>query len=101
MLLQVKDRVILRESGFRTGLFRSHRLINKKYLTQYIQKDGFRGVCQARTGDARDRCAIFWKLKLFSLVHEDNIEFKEFGAILNSKGRLGTRSTSSNPICFC
>ena len=31
-------------------------------------------------------------------MHEDNIEFKEFGAILNSKGRLWMRSTSSNPI---
>nr|GEW49468.1 carbon catabolite repressor protein 4 homolog 5 isoform X2 [Tanacetum cinerariifolium] len=48
-------------------------------LNRILHKDGFRGVYQARTGDARDGCAIFWKHKLFSLVNEDNIEFKEFG----------------------
>ncbi|MFS7962679.1 putative poly(A)-specific ribonuclease [Helianthus anomalus] len=44
-----------------------------------LYNDGFSGVYQARTGEARDGCAIFWKDELFSLVHEDNIEFKRFG----------------------
>ncbi|XP_076925803.1 carbon catabolite repressor protein 4 homolog 5-like [Bidens hawaiensis] len=44
-----------------------------------LHKDGFRGVYQPRTGEARDGCAIFWKDELFSLVHEDNIEFTRFG----------------------
>lgn len=48
-------------------------------LNRVLQKDGFRGVYQARTGEAHDGCAIFWKDELFSLVHEDNIEFKQFG----------------------
>lgn len=48
-------------------------------LNRILQKDGFRGVHQARTGEARDGCAIFWKDALFSLLHEDNIEFKRFG----------------------
>ncbi|KAI3515817.1 hypothetical protein L1887_14722 [Cichorium endivia] len=48
-------------------------------LNRTLQKDGFKGVYQARTGDARDGCAIFWKDEMFTLVHEDNIEFKHFG----------------------
>ncbi|KAJ9550416.1 hypothetical protein OSB04_014461 [Centaurea solstitialis] len=48
-------------------------------LNRILQKDGFKGIYQARTGEARDGCAIFWKDALFSLLHEDNIEFKRFG----------------------
>ncbi|KAM0044113.1 putative poly(A)-specific ribonuclease [Helianthus debilis subsp. tardiflorus] len=48
-------------------------------LSKLLYNDGFSGVYQARTGEARDGCAIFWKDELFSLVHEDNIEFKRFG----------------------
>lgn len=48
-------------------------------LNRILQKDGFRGVYQARTGDACDGCAIFWKDELFSLLQEDKIEFKRFG----------------------
>ncbi|KAK9075597.1 hypothetical protein SSX86_003923 [Deinandra increscens subsp. villosa] len=48
-------------------------------LNRMLHRDGFRGVYQARTGEALDGCAIFWKDELFSLVHEDNIEFKRFG----------------------
>ncbi|KAK1407962.1 hypothetical protein QVD17_39590 [Tagetes erecta] len=48
-------------------------------LSKRLRKDGFKGVYQARTGEAHDGCAIFWKDELFTLVHEDNIEFKRFG----------------------
>ncbi|CAI9297745.1 unnamed protein product [Lactuca saligna] len=48
-------------------------------LNTTLQKDGFKGVYQARTGEARDGCGIFWKDEMFSLMHEENIEFKNFG----------------------
>ncbi|KAM7479710.1 hypothetical protein LguiA_027923 [Lonicera macranthoides] len=48
-------------------------------LYKLLRKYGFRGVYQARTGEARDGCAIFWKDELFSLLHQENIEFKRFG----------------------
>ncbi|XP_015583408.2 carbon catabolite repressor protein 4 homolog 5 [Ricinus communis] len=44
-----------------------------------LQEDSFRGVYKARTGEACDGCAIFWKDTLFSLLHEENIEFQSFG----------------------
>ncbi|GAV82679.1 Exo_endo_phos domain-containing protein [Cephalotus follicularis] len=48
-------------------------------LGDLLQKDGFKGVYKARTGEAYDGCAIFWKDKLFTLLHQENIEFKSFG----------------------
>ncbi|KAF3438555.1 hypothetical protein FNV43_RR21318 [Rhamnella rubrinervis] len=48
-------------------------------LENLFQKDGFAGVYKARTGEADDGCAIFWKKKLFTLLHQENIEFQSFG----------------------
>ncbi|XP_010036884.2 carbon catabolite repressor protein 4 homolog 5 [Eucalyptus grandis] len=48
-------------------------------LADLLKKDGFGGVYKARTGEANDGCAIFWKDDRFTLVHQDNIEFKTFG----------------------
>ncbi|KAH0975939.1 hypothetical protein GBA52_017838 [Prunus armeniaca] len=48
-------------------------------LAHLFQKDGFEGVYKARTGDASDGCAIFWKKEMFSLLHQENIEFQSFG----------------------
>lgn len=47
-------------------------------LVNILQKDGFSGVYQARTGEACDGCAIFWKTELFTILHIENIEFKKF-----------------------
>ncbi|XP_012093001.1 carbon catabolite repressor protein 4 homolog 5 isoform X2 [Jatropha curcas] len=44
-----------------------------------LQNDGFRGLYKARTGEAYDGCAIFWRDTLFTLLHEENIEFQNFG----------------------
>ncbi|PON94493.1 Endonuclease/exonuclease/phosphatase [Trema orientale] len=44
-----------------------------------FQKDGFKGVYKGRTGEAYDGCAIFWKEELFTLLHQENIEFQNFG----------------------
>ncbi|XP_056170642.1 carbon catabolite repressor protein 4 homolog 5 isoform X3 [Syzygium oleosum] len=48
-------------------------------LADLLKKDGFGGVYKARTGEANDGCAIFWKDDRLTLVHQDNIEFKTFG----------------------
>uniref|UniRef100_A0A5B6YJW6 Endonuclease/exonuclease/phosphatase domain-containing protein n=1 Tax=Davidia involucrata TaxID=16924 RepID=A0A5B6YJW6_DAVIN len=48
-------------------------------LDNLLQKDGFRGVYLARTGEASDGCAIFWKNELFTFLHQENIEFQRFG----------------------
>lgn len=48
-------------------------------LDDLLQKDGFRGVFKGRTGEACDGCAIFWKDKLFTLLYQENIEFRSFG----------------------
>ncbi|XP_055826081.1 carbon catabolite repressor protein 4 homolog 5 isoform X2 [Solanum dulcamara] len=47
-------------------------------LDHLLQKEGFKGVYQARTGDACDGCAIFWNSKLFDIMHEESIEFQNF-----------------------
>ncbi|CAK9147727.1 unnamed protein product [Ilex paraguariensis] len=48
-------------------------------LDNLLQKDGFRGVYLARTGEACDGCAIFWKNDLFTLLHQENIKFEMYG----------------------
>lgn len=48
-------------------------------LRGLFRKDGFKGVYKPRTGEADDGFAIFWKEELFTLLHEENIEFKSFG----------------------
>ncbi|XP_021292159.1 carbon catabolite repressor protein 4 homolog 5 isoform X2 [Herrania umbratica] len=50
-----------------------------KDLDDLLQKDGFKGVYKARTGDGCDGCALFWKDKIFTLLQEENIEFQDFG----------------------
>ncbi|KAJ1405700.1 Endonuclease/exonuclease/phosphatase [Sesbania bispinosa] len=48
-------------------------------LDDLFQNNGFKGVYKARTGEARDGCAVFWKDKLFNLLHQEDIEFQRFG----------------------
>lgn len=48
-------------------------------LSISLQKDGFKGVHKARTGEACDGCSIFWKDEVFTLLHHEFIEFKSFG----------------------
>ncbi|CAA6665393.1 unnamed protein product [Spirodela intermedia] len=48
-------------------------------LASLLNKDGYVGVYQVRTGDASDGCAMFWKEEQFNLLHEENIQFQEFG----------------------
>ncbi|KAF5957773.1 hypothetical protein HYC85_004998 [Camellia sinensis] len=48
-------------------------------LDNPLQKAGFKGIYQARTGEACDGCAIFWKSELFTILHQENMEFQSFG----------------------
>ncbi|XVF09616.1 hypothetical protein REPUB_Repub07fG0109200 [Reevesia pubescens] len=48
-------------------------------LDDLLHKDGFKGVYKVRTGGAYDGCALFWKDKKFTLLHEENVEFQDFG----------------------
>ncbi|XP_022885605.1 carbon catabolite repressor protein 4 homolog 5 [Olea europaea var. sylvestris] len=48
-------------------------------LNDLLGKDGFKGVHKARAGETCDGCAIFWKNELFTLLHEETIEFQRFG----------------------
>uniref|UniRef100_A0A7N0VH61 Endonuclease/exonuclease/phosphatase domain-containing protein n=1 Tax=Kalanchoe fedtschenkoi TaxID=63787 RepID=A0A7N0VH61_KALFE len=47
-------------------------------LNYILQEDGFKGIYKGRTGEACDGCAIFWRHDLFTLLHQENIEFKMF-----------------------
>ncbi|XP_073052764.1 carbon catabolite repressor protein 4 homolog 5 [Primulina eburnea] len=48
-------------------------------LNDLFGKNGFKGVHKARTGEACDGCAIFWKTEHFTLLHEESIDFQRFG----------------------
>ncbi|KAL9260201.1 Carbon catabolite repressor protein 4 homolog 5-like protein [Drosera capensis] len=48
-------------------------------LDNALQEDGFFGAFKARTGDACDGCAIFWKKERFTLLHEEHLEFRHYG----------------------
>ncbi|KAI8542942.1 hypothetical protein RHMOL_Rhmol08G0179400 [Rhododendron molle] len=78
-------------------------------IDNLLQKDGFRGVYQARTGEARDGCAIFWKNELYTLLHQESIEFQMFG-LRNNVAQLcvlkmtqdqssSTLDTKASPAC--
>ncbi|KAF7136366.1 hypothetical protein RHSIM_Rhsim08G0135000 [Rhododendron simsii] len=48
-------------------------------IDNLLQKDGFRGVYQVYLCEAHDGCAIFWKNELYTLLHQERIEFQMFG----------------------
>ncbi|OIW08894.1 hypothetical protein TanjilG_05869 [Lupinus angustifolius] len=48
-------------------------------LDYLFQNNGFKGVYKARTGEALDGCAVFWKDNLFTLLDQEDIEFQRFG----------------------
>uniref|UniRef100_A0A1D1Y351 Carbon catabolite repressor protein 4 5 n=2 Tax=Anthurium amnicola TaxID=1678845 RepID=A0A1D1Y351_9ARAE len=48
-------------------------------LSNLLHEDGFVGVHKGRTGEANDGCAIFWREEQFTLLHQADIEFQEFG----------------------
>ncbi|KAK9668778.1 hypothetical protein RND81_13G086100 [Saponaria officinalis] len=47
-------------------------------LQVILHQDGYEGVLKARTGDACDGCAIFWRKERFVLLHEEHIDFRGY-----------------------
>ncbi|KAG8661526.1 carbon catabolite repressor protein 4 homolog 5 isoform X2 [Manihot esculenta] len=66
-------------------------------LDYFLQEDGYRGVYKARTGEAYDGCAMFWKDTLFTLLHEENIEFQSFG-LRNNVAQLCVLEMNENQM---
>ncbi|GMH23352.1 hypothetical protein Nepgr_025195 [Nepenthes gracilis] len=66
-------------------------------LEDALQRDGFKGVYQARTGDAPDGCAIFWNNERFTLLHEEHMEFQSFG-LRNNVAQFCVLQMSSNQL---
>ncbi|KAF8022522.1 hypothetical protein BT93_F0133 [Corymbia citriodora subsp. variegata] len=79
----------------------------KKLIRKELNLYNANIVCfQARTGEANDGCAIFWKDDRFTLVHQDNIEFKTFGlrdnvaqlCVLKMKQRVVSNSPAESSV---
>ncbi|XP_039057571.1 carbon catabolite repressor protein 4 homolog 5-like isoform X3 [Hibiscus syriacus] len=76
-----------------------------KDLDDLLCKDGFKGVYKARTGDACDGCALFWNHKKFTLLHEENIDFRDFDlrdnvaqfCVLKTKQHQPKSNSHANP----
>lgn len=64
-------------------------------LDDLFQNNGFKSVYKGRTGEANDGCAIFWKDKLFSLLHQEDIEFQKFG-MRNNVAQLCVLEVNNN-----
>ncbi|XP_077253757.1 carbon catabolite repressor protein 4 homolog 5-like isoform X2 [Tasmannia lanceolata] len=48
-------------------------------LADLLQEDGYKGIYKGRTGEACDGCAIFWRKEQFTVLHQEDIEFRRFG----------------------
>ncbi|XP_024025494.1 carbon catabolite repressor protein 4 homolog 6 isoform X2 [Morus notabilis] len=86
-------------------------------LEEELKLRGYNGIWKRRTGKPLDGCAIFWRASRFKLLHEESIEFKNFGlrdnvaqiCVLelisqNCEGNaaaLETSSTGSNKVVVC
>ncbi|KAH9313541.1 hypothetical protein KI387_022168, partial [Taxus chinensis] len=46
-------------------------------LIQHFGKKGYSGIFKGRTGQARDGCAMFWKIDRFRILQGETVEFKE------------------------
>lgn len=66
-------------------------------LRDAFQQDGFEGILKARTGDAQDGCAIFWKCERFKLLHDESIEFQNFG-LRNNVAQLCVLEMNDDPL---
>ncbi|KAL1566410.1 carbon catabolite repressor protein 4 5 [Salvia divinorum] len=77
---EYRKKIMCKEiSGYRPSILCLQEVDHFDELNKILQKDGFRGLHKARSGDSRDGCAIFWKSDQFTLLDEENIEFQRFG----------------------
>ncbi|KAL8492426.1 hypothetical protein ACS0TY_023855 [Phlomoides rotata] len=77
---EYRKKLLCRElKGYQASILCFQEVDHFNDLNKILQKDGFRGLNKARAGESHDGCAIFWKNKLFTLLHEENIEFQKYG----------------------
>uniref|UniRef100_A0A0R0IDW2 Endonuclease/exonuclease/phosphatase domain-containing protein n=1 Tax=Glycine max TaxID=3847 RepID=A0A0R0IDW2_SOYBN len=75
-----RKRLILEEiNNYNASILCFQEVDHFNDLDDLFQNSGFKGVYKARTGEAQDGCAVFWKDKLFKLLHQEDIEFQRFG----------------------
>ncbi|XP_042520019.1 carbon catabolite repressor protein 4 homolog 5 isoform X2 [Macadamia integrifolia] len=75
-----RKKLILKElNHYEPGILCFQEVDRYSDLADLLQKDGFKGVYKVRTGKANDGCAVFWKEELFTLLHQESIEFQKFG----------------------
>ncbi|TKY44705.1 Carbon catabolite repressor protein 4-like 5 [Spatholobus suberectus] len=75
-----RKRLILEEiNNYNASILCFQEVDHFNDLDDLFQSSGFKGVYKARTGEAQDGCAVFWKDKLFNLLHQEDIEFQTFG----------------------
>ncbi|XP_068649140.1 carbon catabolite repressor protein 4 homolog 6 [Aristolochia californica] len=85
-----------------------------------LNPQGYSGIWKMRTGAPLDGCAIFWRTSRFSLLHEEAMEFKNYGlrdniaqiCVLESSSRISpgngsmvqpmsSHSGGSNKVVIC
>ncbi|XP_027357820.1 carbon catabolite repressor protein 4 homolog 5 isoform X2 [Abrus precatorius] len=75
-----RKRLILKEiNNYNASILCFQEVDHFNDLDDLFSSSGFKGVYKARTGEAQDGCAVFWKDKLFNLLHQEDIEFQRFG----------------------
>ncbi|KAL5142946.1 Carbon catabolite repressor protein 4 5 [Glycine soja] len=75
-----RKRLILEEiNNYNASILCFQEVDHFNDLDDLFKNSGFKGVYKARTGEAQDGCAVFWKDKLFKLLHQEDIEFQRFG----------------------
>ncbi|GAB2225395.1 hypothetical protein Droror1_Dr00006187 [Drosera rotundifolia] len=75
-----RQRLILQEiNHYHPSILCLQEVDHFEDLDNALQEDGFSGAFKARTGDACDGCAIFWKKERFTLLHQEHIEFWRYG----------------------
>ncbi|CAJ1951895.1 unnamed protein product [Sphenostylis stenocarpa] len=75
-----RKRLILKEiHNYNASILCFQEVDHFNDLDDLFQNSGFKGIYKARTGEAQDGCAVFWKDKLFNLLHQEDIEFQRFG----------------------
>ncbi|KAG2385208.1 Carbon catabolite repressor protein [Vigna angularis] len=75
-----RKRLILEEiNNYNASILCFQEVDHFNDLDNLFKNSGFKGTYKARTGEAKDGCAVFWKDELFNLLHQEDIEFQRFG----------------------
>ncbi|CAI9113583.1 OLC1v1014212C2 [Oldenlandia corymbosa var. corymbosa] len=75
-----RKRILYKEiKSYKAGIMCLQEVDRFEDLGHLLKKNGFKGVYKGRTGEALDGCATFWNADLFTLLHEESIEFQSYG----------------------